>query len=1235
MSAETKSRPTAPEPRKENAKMSKRFATIAATLGAALVLLAVLPIASASAAEPWWQVLSGSRPTNMWEPGDAEEVQEVKTENALTIFAAKVEVGGVVIGCLGAGEIGFSPPFTTANELCEEQASFPAAETTAAFEEMLEGPYGAGEVEVSGGPIGTLPFEVKTKWGVKPVTLTPLLFGGFLPTGTASSQIITEGSGRLVLTLTNLGDAPVDGTTTSVTITDELPEGVAAYGVEASAGALKTAGPVDCALEAADEVACSYEGELPPYEAIEIEVLTALEGTPPVAGAPGKVSVSGGDAKSASAPQSIKVSDEPVKFGIEQFSAVSEEEGGKPARQAGSHPFQFTNTLQLNAGRAYPTPDEVTIGARWLATEQPGLPRNLHFPLPAGLVGNATTAPQCDMATFLRLVQIINECPDTTAIGVTSVTFVESANLGLVRLAVPVFNLPPGPGEPARFGFLIAGDPVVIDTALDPDDEYRIIASVHNVTQVVQFLAATTSLWGTPGDPRHDSARGWGCAFYTHPYPCERPGELSEGAFLRQPTQCSSPLDYDLSLEPWNVPIGSVVDSKSFSGSPLIGCNKVPFDPSISSAPTAKLAENPSGLDFKLSMPNAGLLNGEAIAEGQPKRIEVTLPEGMTLNPSQAEGLATCSPAQYAAEKLNSRPGEGCPEASKIGSVVSHTPLIDETLEGSLYVAEPHNNPFNGLIALYIVARAPERGVLVKQPLEVRLDKQTGRIVTIADHAPPAPYEDFQLHFREGGRSPLVTPPACGNYDILAKFTPYSAQDPDNPAPDEVITRKSTFKIEHGVDGGACPPGGVPPFNPGFEAGSINNDAGSFSPFNMRLTRKDGEQDMTKFSAILPPGVLGSLSGVGKCSDAGIAAAKAKSGKEEQASPSCPASSEIGHTTVGAGVGSVLTYVPGRLYLGGPYHGDPLSVIAITPAVAGPFDVGNVVVQEALTLNPKTAEVEVDGAASDPIPHILEGVPAKLRDLRVYVDRPNFILNPTNCDESSAKATLFGGYLDVFSSADDVPVDLSTRFQAANCANLGFKPKLALKLKGGTRRGAHPGLKAIYTPKKGNANLKGLVVRLPSSAFLDQAHIRTICTRVQFAAKSCPKAAQYGYIRAWTPLLDEPLQGPVYLRSSNHKLPDLVFDLHGLVDVEVATRIDSVHGGIRATVEEAPDAPLSRVLLRMQGAKKGLIVNSRNLCGKLNRANVRFSGQNGKQASARPVMQPGCRGKRKHKRHHR
>lgn len=383
---------------------------------------------------------------------------------------------------------------------------------------------------------------------------------------------------------------------------------------------------------------------------------------------------------------------------------------------------------------------------------------------------------------------------------------------------------------------------------------------------------------------------------------------------------------------------------------------------------------------------------------------------------------------------------------------------------------------------------------------------------------------------------------------------------------------------------------------------------------------------MTKFSATLPPGVVGKLAGLAKCSDAQIAAAASKRGRAELASPSCPQSSLIGHTLAGAGVGSQLTYVPGSLYLAGPYNGDPLSVVAIVPAVAGPFDVGTVVVRVALTLNPVTAEVEVDGSHSDPLPHILQGIVLKVRDIRVFADRPQFTLNPTSCAPSKARATIFGSNLNVFSSADDVPVARSDRFQAAGCAGLAFKPALAMRLKGGTHRGDHPAFRATVTPRPGDANFAKAIVTLPRSAFLDQSHIKTICTRVQYAAKACPPGAIYGHAKAWSPLLDETVEGPVYLRSSNHKLPDLVAALHGIVDVDVVGRIDSHKGGIRGNFETIPDVPVSRFILDMRGGNKGLIVNSRNLCAHKSRAKAELTGQNGRRYEFGPVLRAlGCK----------
>ena len=1232
----------------ERTSMKTRFPTLAALLGAS-ILLCALP-AQASAAQPWWQLLSGSRPTNLAAAPTETEVQEVKATKSSGVLAAAVEVGGETVGCLGDGE--FSVTHQSADELCESLTGglFAASQSAAELEAMLEGPYGAGEVEVQGGPAGGERFLVTTPghW-VAPVRVTP---GGLtlgektLPYGNASTVVLSEGSGRLVITLTNLGDAPVQASAEDpLRILDSLPPGARAYRVQGEAG-YSPLQPLPCTVRSTALAECSFEGELRPYEAIEVEVLVALEGG--AGGASGEVSVQGAGAPVASEAQTLHRSEEPTPFGLERFEQRAEDVGGAEASQAGAHPFQLTTTIVARSGPQSGASRNVS------AVTQPALPRNLRFTLPAGLLADATAVPACELAVFLKSSEAegrkgTNECPDQTAIGVTSVTF-SGGGFTLARLAVPVFNLPPARGEPARLGLMVAGTPTVIDTSIDPADSYRATAEVDNIPQSIKFLASTTTIWGVPGSPAHDASRGWKCAYTVAdklPGECTPPTQREETPFLRMPVSCAGPLGYEAAFEPWNTPLGSLIDRSSFDSAPLSGCNREPFDPHVSNALTSKLAANPSGLDLGIEMPNSGLQNPAegAVSEAQFKRAEVTLPEGVTINPSQAEGLAVCSEAEYARERYDSGPGEGCPEASKIGSVQISTPLLTEQASGAVYVATPYENPSGSLIALYLIARIPERGILVRQPIEVRPDPSTGQLVSVADDVPQLPFSEFKFHFREGGRSPLVTPPGCGTFTTMAKFVPWSAADPDHPAPGEVIERQAAFTVDHGVDGGACPSGQAP-FHPGFEAGTENNQAGSYSPFLMHLTRQDGEQDLTKFSSILPPGVVGKIAGVPWCSEAGIAQAKGRTGAhggaDELERPSCPAASQIGATTAGAGVGSQLTYVKGSLYLAGPYHGDPLSVVSITPAVAGPFDAGTVVVRIALALNPITGEVEADGSASDPIPHILQGIPLNVRDLRVSVERPEFTLNATSCEEEQTRATLFGGGT-VLAPLADHPVGLQARYQAAGCRALGFKPRLGLRLKGGTRRGAFPALHAVYTPRRhGDANLRRLALTFPHSEFIEQGHFRTICTRVQFAAgqgfgERCPKGSVYGHAVVWTPLLDEPLKGPVYLRSSNHNLPDAVLALHGLVDIEVAVRIDSTHGRLRAIVGNSPDAPVSRAIVRMQGGQKGLFVNSTNICAAKHRARVNAKGQNGRRDLLRPLTRaPGCaKAKRKGHRGHR
>jgi hypothetical protein len=421
-------------------------------------------------------------------------------------------------------------------------------------------------------------------------------------------------------------------------------------------------------------------------------------------------------------------------------------------------------------------------------------------------------------------------------------------------------------------------------------------------------------------------------------------------------------------------------------------------------------------------------------------------------------------------------------------------------------------------------------------------------------------------------------------------------------------------------DGSHCYPGLADrPFEPRLTAGTLNPLAATFSPLAVQFTRTDEDQELSVVQGSAPPGLTASLRGLSRCPDAQIAAASDpnRTGTEEIDSPSCPASSQVGSVDAGAGVGQVLTYVKGKVYLAGPYKGAPLSGVAIVPAVAGPFDLGVVVTRAPAYLNPETAQITLK---TDPLPLIFKGVPVRVRDVRVHLDRPGFTLNPTSCEAMSINATLH--------SAEGKSKATANRFQAADCASLGFKPKISLKLKGGTKRGAHPSLRAVVLPRAGDANIASASVTLPHSAFLDQAHIRTICTRVQFAANACPAGSVYGHAAAYTPLLDEPLEGPVYLRSSSHNLPDLVVALKGPpslpIEFNLAGRVDSVKGGIRNTFEYAPDAPVSKFVLEMQGAKKGLVVNSTDLCAKANRATAKLTGHNGKAYNFKPVVKPDC-----------
>ena len=899
-------------------------------------------------------------------------------------------------------------------------------------------------------------------------------------------------------------------------------------------------------------------------------------------------------------------------FGLRDLDVTFNNADGSVAPQAGAHPFSMTTTLAFNTrpdqGAGYEVPD--------------GDPRDLEIPQMEGLVGNPTVVPTCSNADFLAQ----GNCPVTTQVGFTDVAYGEPSQQ---PERSPVYSLDPPPGVAMKLGFWVLIVPVTVELGVNESAPSNIVASLKNISNVLPIYRSEVTLWGVPAADAHDSERfgcGNNCSVDLPPKP-----------LLTTPRACTGPLATAFKADSWQNPgawfEGSALthdDAVPPNPQGMIGCGQLGFNPGIVAQPTSKAASSPSGLDFSLDVKDEGLTNPdpEARANSDIRKAVVTLPEGFTTNPAVAEGLTTCSEAQLAAEKAKFVAGVGCPEASKIGSVEVETPLLEDKLvKGSLYVATPYENPFGTLIVMYMVIRNEELGILVRQPVKVESDPVTGQLTTTADNLPQLPFSHFRLHFREGARSPLATPPSCGTHTVKAVLYPWAGGAP--------VTSNSSFSLISGPNAGPCPSGGLPPFKPGLDAGTLNNAAGRFSPFNLRLSRTDSEQEFTRFSIKLPPGITGKLAGIPYCPDAAIAAAKARTGphggQEEIDSPSCPAASQIGTTLAGAGVGPSLAYAPGKIYLAGPYNGSNLSMVAITAGRVGPFDLGTVVIRQAFKIDPESAEVFIDSVGSDPIPHIIKGIPVHLRDIRAYVDKPNFVLNPTDCTRTSTASTLLGSGLDFGSAADDRPVTVATPFQAADCAALPFKPRLKLQLKGGTRRGQNPAFIARLNMNGfGEAGIGRAQVTIPHSEFLDQAHIKTICTRVQFKAGAgngaeCPPGSIYGKARAVTPILAEPLTGPVILRSSSNPLPDLVAALsNSQVDFNLVGRIDSVKGQIRNTFETAPDAPVSSFVLEMQGGKKGLLENSTNLCKGTHKAIADFTGQNGKRHKFNPALEAKC-----------
>jgi hypothetical protein len=861
--------------------------------------------------------------------------------------------------------------------------------------------------------------------------------------------------------------------------------------------------------------------------------------------------------------------------GAFEFSGVGVRDfatDGSVSRQAGAHAdFEFSFSL--------PVTETIRGGVvHTLPTESV---KDVALALPAGMYANPHAFVACSAQSLFNPGEVSAKCPVASQIGVATFTIAKGAlNEGTHRVAL--FNISHGPEVPAKFGFHFSAATVTITASVRPGD-YGVSSASLNTSQAVPIQAARIHLWGVPADPRHDAERARFEEYEATPSP-PNSTDAPLVPFFTNPGYCpESPSLFTASGDSWENP--TTLDTRVLTGdedqTPFVweGCESLGFEPTLLAEPTSRETSSPTGLTVDFTVPQNEAPDG--LASANVRRAAVTLPQGMTVSPSSANGLGACSEAQVG---IGDNLAPTCPESSKIGSVQIRTPLLEEELEGGLYLARQHENPFGSLLATYLIVEGP--GFYLKLPGKVTADSQTGQLTVSFDETPQLPFEELRINLKTGPRAPLAMPTSCGTYAIKTEVTPWSGTAP--------VKGETTFQVNQN-----CSTGG---FSPGFKAGTANPTGGSFSPFTLEVTRNDGETNLSKINATLPPGVLAKLAGVPLCGDA------------QASSGNCPAGSQVGTTTVGAGPGSNPIYVPeaGKaataVYLAGPYRGAPYSLVVKVPAQAGPFDLGTVVVRNALKINPVTTQVS---AESDPLPQILEGIPISYRDVRVEINRPEFTVNLTNCSQFQVTSLL--------TSSSGQTASPKAPFAAANCERLGFKPTLGLQMKGSTKRAGNPALTATLKAPAGQANIANTTVILPKTVFIDQRHVSNPCTRVQYNANACPAKSVLGTAVAYSPLLDKPLEGLVYFRSNGgeRQLPDLVADLNGQIHIELVGFIDSKKVGketslVRTRFASVPDAPVSKFVLKLKGGKRSLIQNSANLCKVQPKAEVKMTGQNGK-----------------------
>ncbi len=1138
----------------------------------AMLCLAFAPMASGLRQTPGtgWSIRSVAEPTSF----NVADTQD--TVNELVVKATeghyKLRPG---IAAEPTSSIEWDAPASRADEVAGGPESVEKA-----LEALPE--VGAGNVAVVGGPGdtgGSKPYRIAwtgalsgTYPGFLNIEESELKDGG--GSGSAASNLVTEASthDRLAVAVVNVGSRPSEGT---IEIADELPSGLHLIGEPKLIEPVLPESHRGTCIAA--QLKCTYTKPVLPGRELVMYINVAVTSSTLKGLLDNKANVSGGGGGEASTSASSPVNLRNLPFGIVGFDFETDGMGGTADLQAGDHPYGVTTTIEFDtilemAGHPHVVQDV----------------KNVTVELPLGFAGDPLTGERCPEIDLTDSEGNINTpgyhaaCPPGSQVGTISIVWAGGEH----TIPYPVYNVVPEHGYPAELGFNAgAGQPIFLyaNIVRDPSGyRLRIVTPSALRATNLEPEAVRVDIFGDPG-----SVDGTG----------------SKAAFLTNPTNCvPTPLNVVTYVTSW---AGSSATAETTAYPELTGCNLLQgvsaFDPNLSLEPETTQADTPSGYMIDLKIPQAPNSFG-AFATPELKDATITLPPGVSVSPAAANGPAALTgcesigkhginlgsseiapDGQDLGDPEATEVGEGhpggdnspyddglwhaspghCPENSRLGEVEAKTPDLAEPLQGHMYLAEPQCGGLGQPACTEAAAEKGEvfgvylevsgSGVIVKQPGTVEVggygahSRETGlspgQVRVRFDEAPQFPLEEVKVTFPGGQRTPLANPQTCGTATTTSELEPWSAPESGPNA-----TPSSSFV----VTGCSTPM----PFKPGFTAGTVTSNAGGFSPFVLQLSRNDGEQDLSGLETTLPNGLLAKLAGVPEC------------GSAEAGAGSCPSGSQIGTVRVTLGSGSEPLTQTGRVYLTGPYNGGPFGEVVVVPAIAGPFNLGNVVVRGSIRINPNTAQASI---VSDPFPTFVDGVPVRLRTVDVEVNRPGFTFNPTDCD---AKAVT--GKLTAVQGASEA---VSSPFAVTGCANLPFKPSFKAYTRGKTSRINGASLVVKVAQKPGEANIHRVHLAFPKALSARLSTLRGACTEVQFAANpsGCPAGSVIGTGTAVTPVLSAPLSGPAYLVShGGAAYPDVVFVLQGDgVTIDLTGATDIKKGIAYSTFETVPDAPVT------------------------------------------------------------